>query len=211
MHAKTLTTLRTTLAHAGRRSRLRLPDRHAHIRAALVLRVFPDADVERAWLGPRCLRARLRDSEFAVGHRSAVRGRRRRQVRHRARALHRHRALCGGPRLDDRFDDARHARYHRRRADRFRAFRLLVQYRALRFRKNHEAGVARPRARPRHRRRLVRPVSVRAVRRGADRQLRAGRQRSSSSHVSFSSPFHSRSCSRHRRQRAARRAESSNP
>ena len=72
-------------------------------------------------------------------------------------------ALCG---------DAAVARSRRRRADRLRPVRLLVQSRAVGVRQAAAAGAARHRVRRRHRGGLVRPVPVRAARRRADRQFR---------------------------------------
>ena len=106
-------------------------------------------------------------AEPAVGPGSADRRRDRRPLRDRARHGRRRAALCRRPAHDALFDDAVVARHQRRRADRLRPVRLLVQPGAVGLQQVAAAGEARHRARRRHRRRIVRPVPVRAVRRRA--------------------------------------------
>ena len=66
---------RGRLAHAPGDRGVRLPDRLDQLRAAFVARLFPDADVAGASLGPRRVRDRARHPESAVGYRPAVCGR----------------------------------------------------------------------------------------------------------------------------------------
>src|SRR4051812_32804064 len=53
--------------------RLWLSHRLARLRAALLLRLFPHADVAGEWLGARRVRACLRAAKSPLGHRPALR------------------------------------------------------------------------------------------------------------------------------------------
>ena len=81
-------------------------------------------------------------------------------------------ALCRRPDHDALCRDAAVARSRRRRSDRLRPVRLFVQSGAVGVQQAAAAGAARPRARRRHRGRIVRAIPVRAVRRRDDRQFR---------------------------------------
>ena len=145
-------------------------------RAALEPRLLRAADGPRIRLGPRRVWPRAGAAEPAVGTGPADRRRHRRPFWHRPRHGGRRAALCRRPAPDALFDDAAGARHRRGRADRFRLVGLLVQPRAVGLQQAVAAREARHRARRRHRRRIVRPVPVRAVRRRHDRQFRlAGR------------------------------------
>ena len=123
-------------------------------------------------MGPRRLRPRARGSEPVVGPGPTGRRRDRRPVRRPARDVCRRRALRRRPVDDALRHDAAFARYRRRRADRLRPVRLLVQSGAVGVQQAAAARAAGRGARRRNRRRIVRAVPVRAVRRGDDRQFR---------------------------------------
>src|SRR5438270_9469826 len=72
------------LADAAGHHPVRLSYFAARFRSALCLRLLPDTHVAGEWMGPRCLRARIRAAEPAVGHRAAIRARRRGPLRHGA-------------------------------------------------------------------------------------------------------------------------------
>ncbi len=108
------------------RHRRRLPDRGAQLRPALDDGLLPHADVERARLGPRDLRARHRHPEPRLGHRPAFRRHARRQVRHGAGADRRRAPLRPRPRADGADHRPGDAATHRRRPHRPRHRRLGV-------------------------------------------------------------------------------------
>ena len=141
------------LAHAPRHRHQRLHHRDPRFRTAFGSRFLPYAAVAGQRLGSRRFRARFGDSESVVGDRPAFRRRHRRPIRHRARAVRGRAPLCARARADGLFANARHAASVRRRADRLRAVRVLVQYRDRRVRKARprSLGAASPSARRRPR------------------------------------------------------------
>ena len=148
---------------------LRLRHRAVELRAALELRLLRAADEPRVRLGPRYLCAGIGAAKSVVGIGPADRRRDCRPLRCAARDQRRRVAVRGRPGADALCRDAFVARSRRRRADRFWAFRLLVQFGAVGVFEIVAAGAARSGAWRRHRGRIVRPVSVRAVWRRHDR------------------------------------------
>ena len=138
----------------------RLRHRDSHLRTALGARLFPHAVVAGERLGPRRLRPRACDPEPVVGDRPALRRGDRRSIRHRARAVRGGDPLCDRACADGLFAIARHAPSFGRRADRFRACRLLLQHRALGVRQARPRILALPLLRRRDRGGIVRPVPV---------------------------------------------------
>ena len=143
-------------------------DRGDQLWAALLARFLPHAAVAGQSLGPRRLCLRHRHSEFAVGHRPAVRRRHRRPLRRAQGAGRRRGLLCARPGGHGAFHHARRTDVVGRRADRVRPLRLRFHHRGRRVRQAGAAGVAVHRLRRRHGGRLVRTVSLFAARRRAD-------------------------------------------
>ena len=149
-----------------------LPDRPHHFRPSGLVGPVPAADDHGIWLGPRHLRLRHRDPEPALGRRPALRRRGRRPVRRLPRALRGRASLCARPRRHGLCHHARRSAYRRRRADRLRPVRLLVQPGARRLRQAPAGEVAAHGLRRRHGGGLLRPVPVPAHRQRADRCVR---------------------------------------
>ncbi len=160
------------LAHACSYCRFWLPDRDDQLWAALRAWSVPRPAVAGEWMGPRRVFAGGRDSEPPVGRRSAVRRRSGRPIRGGAGDLHRCGPLRARPRPDGVFDQSEHASTFRRRADRIRPFRLLVQPRHRRAWPAGAGKLAIAGLRRGNGSRLVRTVLVLAARPRAQRCLR---------------------------------------
>ena len=163
---------RDRLADAAGHHRLRLPDLIARVRPALHLRFLSHSDVAGERLEPRRVRARLCAAKPGVGHGAALCRRGGGPFRDAAGADSRRDPVRGWPRADGLHDLAGYVAGHRRRAGRPRPLGLLVQSGDCGVRQAPGRALPDDRDRRRHGRRFVRPVPVRAVRRGADRQRR---------------------------------------
>src|SRR6476659_8393142 len=156
------------VAHAGRGRHQWLLDRDARFWAAILVGLFPDADIPGIPLGSRSIFDGIRHPEFALGYRTTIRRRRRRSFRRQSRDHRRCRVLCAWPRVNGTRHHTQHARSLRRRADRTWIVRLLVQPRDRCFRQAAARTMALACFWCRHGRRLVRPISLFADWRGAD-------------------------------------------
>ena len=142
------------------------------LRAAVEPRFFRAADGPGVFLGARRVRPGARHSKPVVGAGPAGCRRDRRPVRRPARDVRRGGSLRRRAVHDALRRDAAVAGYRRRSLDRLWTIRLFVQPGAIGIQQAAAARAARPGARRRHRRGIVRTIPVRAVRRRLDRQFR---------------------------------------
>src|SRR5262245_56297610 len=160
------------VAYACGRRGLWLPDRDDQFRSALVPWLFPDAALRDQSLGTRCVRARSRHPESAVGHWSALCGRCRRPFWHEPGAWCRCHSLYARPRDHGAREHAWGVVPFSRRAHRAWAFRLCIHDRAWCVWKTAAGKMAFDRIRCWHRRRLFWTIPVFADRSRADGQIR---------------------------------------